>query len=131
MPEVRDAPFRPQPSAPLVAYDTALPHLVAPSFKLWFHQHNDLPSPAILRCRERSFDHRRQHQGRGDERHIHHHEIDSFAHLLRPQIARIGLFQQAHSSILPQTKVNLSVASIDGDHTRRPALQQAIGKSAG
>ena len=44
-------------------------------------------------------------------------------YLRRCQIAGIGLFQQAHASVLTQTKVNLAVAGIDSNDPRRPALQ--------
>ena len=85
----------------------------------------------MRQIRENRAHHRRKHQSRRDERHIHHDEVHSLAEFLAGQIAGIGFLQQPHARILAQPEIHLAITGIDGDHARRAALQQAIGEATG
>ena len=47
------------------------------------------------------------------------------------QIARVGLLQQADARIGTQTRIDLAVTGIDGEHAGGAVLQHAVGKAAG
>jgi len=114
-----------------IAHDAALSYLLASGFELGFDEDYDLPALTLLGCWPRCGDDCGQNQSGGDERHVHDHEVDGFAYLLRGEVAGVSFFQQPDAPILAESKVDLAMSGVDGDDASGTALQEAIGKAAG
>ena len=67
----------------LISNNATLSDLVSSCFKLRFDEHDNLPSGSPFRAARKSrWNDRRKHQGCGNERYVHHDEIDSLSDLL-------------------------------------------------
>lgn len=113
----------------LVADNATFANVLAPSFELRLHQHDELLTVTL--DRERCRDDRRQKQRGRNERDVNGDELDELAELFVGQIAGVGFLQQPYSWVLPEAEINLPMASVDGDDPRSPVLQEAIGETAG
>src|SRR5712692_6759224 len=115
-----------------VAHNAAFPDLLAAGFKLWFHQHNNLPStPFGSRVGKSRSDHRRQNQGCGNEGNIHDDQVHDFANLLLSEVTGVSLLQQSDALILTEAKIDLPIARVHRNDAGCPVLQQAVGEPAG
>ena len=106
-----------------VADDAALADVGAARFELRLDEHDCLP--AGRRERER----RRQRGAHGDERDVAHDELRRERQLC--ERACVRPLEHDDPRVVPQARMELPVADVDGDHARRAALEQHVGEAAG
>ena len=116
-----------------IAHDPAFAHLSAASLELRLHQDDELE---IRSARTNTGHDGRKNEGSRDKRHVHRHQADAdrvaiLPDLLRSEITRVRLLQQADPRVAAQPGIDLAVAGIDGDYSLGPCLQKAIGETAG
>ena len=66
-----------------------------------------------------------------DERYIHHYKIEDRVEIVSSDSPGIGFFADLYTRVFTKLPDKLICACIDGHHTGRAVLKQAIGKSAG
>ncbi len=93
--------------------------------ELWLDQ-----SQAVERlggARER----RGQHLPEGDEGDVEHDQVGSVRKLLATQGPGVPSLDHRHPRVGPEPPVELTVGDVDGHNVLDPALEQAVGESAG
>src|SRR4051794_27449283 len=118
----RDLPHDAPPNLD-VAHDPSLPHFGAAGFELRLDEDDSLPP------RRGDREDRWEHQPEADERDVRNDELGRKRQLVHR--ARIHALEHDDSLVAAQTIVQLSVADVESDNARGPALQQDIREASG
>src|SRR5215813_11680760 len=108
-----------------IADDAALAHRLAPGLELRLDQRNQPGVP--VRPRQR----RRQRLAERDEADIGDDGADQFGDVARIERARIAALKRHHRRQPRQTRVQLTMADVDGVDPARAGFEQHLGEAAG
>src|SRR5215210_752466 len=103
--------------------DNALRRIRAPRLELRLDEHER--SPRGRREPQR----RREREPDRDERDVARHELRRERELRH--VPGVDALEHRHARVLAQPRVQLAVPDVEGDHPRRPSLEQDVGEAAG
>ena len=104
-----------------VADDAALPHVLPSCLELRLDEDERLPAGPGESER------RRKRRADGDEGDVGHDELGRERELAHR--ARVRPLEHRDPRVVAQARVQLAVAHVEGDHPRRPALQEHVRES--
>src|SRR5260370_15663370 len=127
-----------------VAHNSAFTHQFPARFELRFHQHHNLANDfgycwrsrigrqiaSQAGARRSRANHRRQHQGGGDEGDIHNNEVNRLANVRGFEIAGVGSLHKPNTRIVAQAEIHLAITAVYGNHLGGAVLQHAAAEAS-
>src|ERR1700730_4250210 len=106
-----------------IAHHAPLAYRAFADFELGFDQRHNVAGWA------QQVPNPRQHQPQGDERDVEDGQVGRHWQLI--EVSDVDPLHHGYAWILPEAPRQLTVADVDCDHARRPALEEDVGETAG